>query len=87
MSFHAEEISSYDNQAVSFGMDRDKVVFQLRKLADEIEKQHRIRDAAAEYILLQSAETRYTVEADDYAMTTITLKFATKKGAPPFERR
>lgn len=86
MSFHSEDISSYGHDSISFGADQQKTVAQLRRLADEIEANHGSRDTYdGEYICFQGAETKYSVESDDYAMTTITLRFATKKkGAPPF---
>jgi hypothetical protein len=79
MSFRCEDIANYDSQSISFGVDKMKVAAQLRKLADEVEKPLPFDDPEAEYILLQGVETKYTVEHDDFAMTTITLKFATKK--------
>jgi hypothetical protein len=84
MSFHAEDISNYNHESLSFGIDKTKTVTQLRKLADEVEAGWNSRDPDAEYIVFQGAETKYEIVADDYAFTTITLKFATKKGAPPF---
>ncbi len=77
MSFKVDAIDNYYHQKIGFGIDKIKAVSELRRLADEIEKP--LPGMAGEYICLQEAITLESVQHEDYAMTTLVLKFATKK--------
>jgi hypothetical protein len=77
MSFTVDAIDSYYHPKIGFGIDQKKAAIELRRLADEIEKP--IPEMGGEYICIQEAITLETVNIDDYAMTTLVLKFATKK--------
>lgn len=81
MSFKVDAIDNYKHEKVGFGIDQKKAAAELRRLADEIENP--ASHMNGEYICLQNAITMETVQQDEYAMTTLVLEFATKKGAPP----
>lgn len=85
MSFEIEDIGVY-HPIINFAYSKEKTAAQLRKLADQIEKTYRSTDPNVdiEYAALQEIKTEHTVYREDYSMTTISIKFVTRK-RPPFK--
>jgi len=79
MSFKVDSIDNYDHPQLGFGINQQKAAAELRRLADEIEKP--LPAFGGEYICLAKTITMETLIDDDYAMTSLTLQFATKKRA------